>query len=334
MDLLLILTYVGLCVVIFKVFRIPLTKWTVPTAALGGIVLIGALLLLMNYNHPYSEVSRQYFVTTPIIPQVKGRVIEVPVEPNVLVQKGEVLFKIDPRPFQQKVENLRARLKRETVERDRNKEELDRSLVLLRKGAGSEREAQSWRIKYETAVANIEAIEASLDEAQFNLEQTVVRAPEAGFVTQLTLRPGMMAVPLPLSPTMVFVHDEAKYFVGWFRQNSLLRLEPGGEAEVILDAIPGMVFKGKIHHFQPAISEGQVKPTADLVSSRQAMLPGPGRVPVFILITDPAFAEYRHLPGGLYGQTAVYSEHFHHVAIMRRVLLRMAAWMNYVFPLH
>lgn len=48
MDLLLILTYVALCVVVFKVFHIPLNKWTVPTAFLGGVVLIGALLLIMN----------------------------------------------------------------------------------------------------------------------------------------------------------------------------------------------------------------------------------------------------------------------------------------------
>ncbi|MCW8833387.1 MAG: HlyD family secretion protein, partial [Colwellia sp.] len=60
MDLLLILTYTAVCVAVFKIFKIPLTKWTVPTAALGGIILIGALILAMNYNHPYSEVTRQY----------------------------------------------------------------------------------------------------------------------------------------------------------------------------------------------------------------------------------------------------------------------------------
>ena len=40
MDLLLLLLYAGLCVVIFKVFKIPLNKWTVPTAILGGIVML------------------------------------------------------------------------------------------------------------------------------------------------------------------------------------------------------------------------------------------------------------------------------------------------------
>lgn len=77
MDLLLILTYASICIVIFKVFKIPMNKWTVPTAVLGGVVLIGALLLIMNYNHPYSRFAREYYVTIPITPAVKGLVISV-----------------------------------------------------------------------------------------------------------------------------------------------------------------------------------------------------------------------------------------------------------------
>ena len=45
-PLLLMLTYAAICIAVFKLFRIPLTKWTVPTAVLGGIVLIGALVVL------------------------------------------------------------------------------------------------------------------------------------------------------------------------------------------------------------------------------------------------------------------------------------------------
>ena len=40
------------------------------------------------------------------------------------------------------------------------------------------------------------------------------------------------------------------------------------------------------------------------------------------------------LPHGLYGQSAVYSEHAHHLAVMRKILLRMATWMDYLFPFH
>jgi len=59
----------------------------------------------------------------------------------------------------------------------------------------------------------------------------------------------------------------------------------------------------------------------------------PLHVAVLLRITEPAFQEYR-LPGGLFGQAAVFTEHFHHVGVVRKILLRMVAWMNYVLPLH
>ncbi len=110
METLMILTYAAICVAIFKIFKIPLTKWTVPTAILGGVIMLGTVLLLMNYNHPYTKFAQTFVVTTPIIPDVKGRVIEVPVLPNKQLKQGDVLFRIDPAPFQYEVDRLEAML--------------------------------------------------------------------------------------------------------------------------------------------------------------------------------------------------------------------------------
>src|SRR5947208_13629642 len=98
MDLLLILTYVAICYAVFKIFKIPVNQWSLATATLGGIIGISLLLLLMNYNHPFSANARIYFVVTPILPGVKRRVVEVPVESNTPLKEGDVLFRIDPRP--------------------------------------------------------------------------------------------------------------------------------------------------------------------------------------------------------------------------------------------
>ena len=88
METLMILTYTAFCYAVFKLFKIPLNKWTVPTAVLGGVIMIGTVILLMNYNHPYTKVARTAVVTTPIVPLVKGRVTEVPVTPNVSLKEG------------------------------------------------------------------------------------------------------------------------------------------------------------------------------------------------------------------------------------------------------
>ena len=112
-----------------------------------------------------------------------------------------------------------------------------------------------------------------------------------------------------------------------------MRLTPGDEAEVAFDGIPGRVFTGEVVSVLPAMAEGQIQASGNLINPMAA--PFPGRIAVRIEITDPEFEAFRSkVPGGAYAQAAVYSEHFHHVAIMRRILLRMASWMNYLFPFH
>ena len=108
MELLLILIYVSICYVIFKLFRIPVNQWSLATATLGGIVGIALILLIMNYNHPFTKNARIYFAVTPILPSVKGRVVEVPVQPNTPLKAGDVLFRVDPEPYQYVVHQKKA----------------------------------------------------------------------------------------------------------------------------------------------------------------------------------------------------------------------------------
>jgi hypothetical protein len=86
-----------------------------------------------------------------------------------------------------------------------------------------------------------------------------------------------MALPLAIGPVMVFVHEEDRVFYGWFRQNSLLRLTEGSEAEVTLDGIPGVIFKGEVTQILPVIVEGQLKPGSDLVGKAGGQPRGAGQ---------------------------------------------------------
>lgn len=72
MDLLIILTYVAFAWAMFKIFKIPVNKWTIPTAALGGIFIVSGLILLMNYNHPYTFKAQKAVISIPVVPQVTG----------------------------------------------------------------------------------------------------------------------------------------------------------------------------------------------------------------------------------------------------------------------
>ena len=376
MDLLLILTYKALCVVAFKVFKIPLTKWTLPTAALGGVILIGTLVLVMNYNHPYSNIAREFYVTTPIVPGVGGIVTSVDVEPNTIVEKGSVLFRIDPKPYEsivrqkqallagtregvreleQAVAGARARVVEVSANRDQSQGVFERYESIFDRGAISANELETQRQAYladEAALERSQAdlqraqiafnagidgenpdvarFQADLEKAQYDLERTVVRAPTSGYVTQLLLRPGMMASSLPLRPTMVFVHEEQAPMIAAFRQNSALRLRAGYEAEIVFPSIPGRVFRGEVVQALPTLAEGQLQNSGALVGT--IAFQSIGRVLVEIKITDD-LSEY-DLPTGTRAQVAVYSDHFHHVAIMRKILLRMSSWQNYLYLDH
>lgn len=92
MTTMLCLIYLSICVVLFRFCRVPLTKWTVTTAAVGGLILIGGVVVFMNYNHPFSRDGRSYFYATPVSPAVNGQVMEVPVVANVPLKKGTSCF--------------------------------------------------------------------------------------------------------------------------------------------------------------------------------------------------------------------------------------------------
>ena len=373
MDLLLILTYAAIAYAAFRLFKIPVNGFTLLTAALGGIALLGALLLGMNYNHPFTSQARFYFNTTPIVPGVSGLVIDVPVQGNKPLKEGDVLFRIDPVPFENAVKvkeaalaeavqttsQLRAtadaaqkKLESALAERDGAKDIFERSTKLLESGVIAQvqlekakntynaAEATAQSAKSEADRARLEAdavikgvntdvarLEAELDTAKFNLEQSVVRAPTDGVVQQNFLRPGMFAAAFPLKPVMVFLHNEKPKFAAAFLQNSAQRIEPGSEVEFILAAVPGRFFKGKVVVGGAYIPQGQLQPSGNLIDPEQ--IKGEGRILVGIESKED-LSKYLIVPGST-AQVAVYTHHMHHLAILRKVLLRMKSWTNFIF---
>lgn len=377
MELMILVIYASFCWGIFKFFKIPLNKWTVPTAFLGGVWLLVSMLLFMNYNHPHTKLATQYYVSTPMIPNVRGKVVEVTkAKPNELVKKGEVLFRIDPTSYQAIVDLRKAQLAEaeqsvKSLQSDyqaaksnvaaskqmivQKQKEFERYRQLVASNAASRSEfdlaEREYLVAKATHEANLAALEkaeglylskidgvntavaqaqAQLDQAQYDLDSTVVTAPEDGFISQNLLREGMTASNLPLRPVMTFTHQQDKQFVAAFRQNSLLRLKAGNEAELAFPAIPRRVFKAEVIGVLPAIGEHELQANGTLYTRRfidnEAM-------PLVVLKLKEDMSEYQ-LPYGTTAEVAVYTEHAHHLAMMRKILLRMNSWKNYLYLDH
>lgn len=328
---LLILIYGSILWLIFKQFKlVAVNTWTILTALLIGAFAIGFLLVMMNLYQPFTQDARFYAFTTPIMPQVRGRVVEVPVKGSTPLAAGDVLFRMDPTPFKLEVERLRQEITRAEGDREFSRIQLDR-VRRVGVGAVSQAEIDRWRSQYQVDTGRIGSLSAELASAQYDLDQTVVRAPTSGYVTQVMLRPGMVVVPMPLRPVMVFVHAEEKVFVGAFAQNALQSIRVGNEAEIAFDGVPGRIFHGKVSQIAPALAEGQLAPQGDIIDFTR---PVPaGAVPVVIKVTDDLSG--LQLPAGSAAQVTILTKHWHALSILRRILLRMKSWENYLFlPSH
>ena len=171
MIVILSLTYAGLIWLLFFKFKLiePNVK-SYTGAAIVGVVVIGAILLAMNVFQPYSTnaVISQYVVQ--IAPQVSGEVTSVPVSANQPIEKGDVLFTIDPAPFQATVDGSRAAL----VQSEQSAKMLDDNLDsakanVVKANAGlvnSHQEVTSLDANLDAAKAAVEQVTAQRDLAK------------------------------------------------------------------------------------------------------------------------------------------------------------------------
>jgi len=111
MDLLLLGIYAFFVWLIFIKFKwLPWNTTSQVIVVIIPVVALTTMILTLNVVAPSSNDVRVVKYVVQIIPQVRGRVIEVPVEPNRLVKKGELLFRIDPTPYQNELSIAKAKL--------------------------------------------------------------------------------------------------------------------------------------------------------------------------------------------------------------------------------
>lgn len=403
MDALILATYAFIVWLIY--FKFKWLPWTTPhkvTVVTIPIVGMTAMILLLNIFAPSSADVRVINYVVQIVPQVRGRVIEVPVEGNRPVKKGDVLFRIDPTPYENDVKVLQAKLTsdearllesqagvvdaragsrelRESLKAaaakivavrskidlarmrvTQNRElsdsgagdrftlqqaesslrELEADLASARAAEAQVREKLSAQVGDDQAsVAGAKAQEASLQgqiestraqlaSAQWELSQTTMYAPADGTVINLQLRVGSFVAPLPLTPVMSFVED-GNQVIAFYHQNELHQVAPGNEAELSLKTLPGRVLKAKVDSVVWAQGQGQLLVSGALPQTGVQSLP-PGRFAVKLDLEDKHRDVF--LAAGAGGDAAIYTDSLSAIHVVRKVILRVGAYTNYIIP--
>jgi len=361
MELILLIIYSVIVWLIF--FKFKLLPWNITSQVIVvtiPIFMLTVLILFMNIVAPSSSDVRAQNYVIPIVPRVTGQVTEVPIEPNRPIKKGDVLFKIDPVPFeaaanaaeatlrgaQDQLNNATNKKASLTPRIDLAKKRVEQFTALAAAGAGKRadlEQAQSDLANLQSeflaadatesqARAQIKKSEADLINAKFDLDGTTYLAPANGRVANLALRPGVRATQFATMPVMSFIEEDDPWLLAFFRQNELRYVEAGDEAEIYMMQYPGRIIKCVVDSILWATAQGQMPISGNLQNTLPVAAPEQ-RIAVR-LVLSPKDREL-FLAAGARGGGAIYTAHGKMIHIVRKVFLRVSAKLDwFVWKLH
>src|SRR6266850_446315 len=355
MEIILLLIYSAFVWFIF--FKKKWLPWNITSQVIVvtiPIIALTVLILFMNIVAPSSHDVRAMNYVIPISPRVTGEVTEVPIEPNRPIKKGDVLFKIDPVPFEAAAKAAEATLrglgdqlknaaakKASLVPRiDLAKKRVEQFTQLAATGAGRRadlEQAQSDLGNLESeylaadatesqSKAQIVKAEADLRSAKYDLDGTTHLAPANGRVVNLALRPGVRATQFATRPVMSFIEEDDPWLLAFYRQNELRFVKPGEEAEIFMKMYPGRIIKCTVDSILWATAQGQMPINGNLPNTQPISAPEQ-RIAVRLLLA--AKDRDLFLAAGARGGGAIYTEHGKMIHIVRKVFVRVSAKLDW-----
>jgi multidrug resistance efflux pump len=357
--------------VFFKFKLLPFDLRNKIATVVLGLLFVCGILIAVNFFHPMTLDARVFQHVVQIAARVPqpSRVVEVPVEPNKPLKQGDVLFRVDPRPYQYEVDRLTAAV----ASAEQSEPQLQATLAAAQAGADRieaeralaqstlNRDTEAQRLNPGASTAQrldqereqVAAAEAGLREAQAQAEaarvsinllpQTIAQAQAQLAAAQLNLDETTVTAPadgfvtvLELRPGFVVAPGQALMsFV----------VEPEGVVAATLAQefsrfvkagdeaeVCLDVYPGKTLH---GTVEAVIQATGEGQLSASGVLPTTGekqpraRVPIKIRLSDADRAAYP-IPAGAGGAVAVYTDHGKSFGIVRRVMLRWYTWLNYI----
>ena len=229
------------------------------------------------------------------------------------------------------------------------------STDLAKTGSGPEEDAQKWsaqvaadnaaikeaqaeeqrsRLKYQSEIGGenttVAATQAELDQALFYLENTLMVAPEDGYIMNLQAQPGMVAGDIRFGAIASFICDDDRYLLANFFQENLKYVKPGQLVEVALDLYPGQIWRGKVQAIWQGSGAGQMLPSGTLPSFNYVPAEIPqGQFVVAITMDDPDQLKF---PIGTQGRAAIYTNPDSAFVVLRKIAIRGYTWYNWLYP--
>jgi multidrug efflux system membrane fusion protein len=222
-----------------------------------------------------------------IRPEVGGRITAVLFEDGQAVKAGDVLFVIDPRPYEAAVARARANLATAQSNVVFSKIELDRAAGLVNSQAIAQRTLDERSNANRVAKASVDAAEAALKEAELDLEHAHVRAPISGRASRAEITLGNLVQPGPNAPLLTtivanqtiyadFDVDEATYLQRIRGVAAKREDERRVPVKLALQGDSSRAYEGTIYSFDNRIdvATGTIRARAKFDNADGTLLPG------------------------------------------------------------
>ncbi|MEH6518042.1 MAG: efflux RND transporter periplasmic adaptor subunit [Halioglobus sp.] len=326
------IAFLGICysllyVLLFNKFKlIPKTNGAISAFVGVGVVLLGSIVFAWYAFAPVAQDAKLYRNVISIVPNVKGLIESVEVQPNTPMKKGDVLFRIEPSRYEFAVAKAKASIAQFEAQLALAEFQVARAQKLLKTQAAAQVDLDRWVAERDAAEAAIAGGQAQLANAQWELEETVVRAPADGYALKVVIQPGTFAGAVGVASTLPYVSSERSEILASFSQSAIRNIAKGDEAEFTFPHRPGQVYAGSVIDMVGISPSAQIQATGDL----QGLNPGaaPDRWFVRFEFDDEQVAD--SLPQGTAGSAAVYTQRGAPVHIISRVVMRMNGWLAYL----
>jgi multidrug resistance efflux pump len=243
----------------------PTRPWVPPATFnfIATLIAFGAAIGLawMAWNYyvytPWTRDGRVRVYTVQLAPEVSGTVVSLPIKDTQFVHKGDVLFQIDPRDYQNKLKEATGRVAQTQAQADYLGAEATRRSQLSDLSVSAEQRQNAIGIA-QAATAAVQEATGALDQARLDLERTTIRSPVNGWVSDLILQQGGYAT--AGQPAVTLVNADSFWAVAYFDETQLPRIQIGDQAKMVLMAYPGQPMWGHVAGFGRGISVANAAP--------------------------------------------------------------------------